>query len=164
MSTDRDALLAELSAVAREASGRALVVHQAIADRFGLGASDLKCLDLARAEPDLTAGRIADATGLSAAAVTALLDRLERAGFIERVRGQADRRKVHVRSTGRHEAAMAAAFGELAAGFGETAAAFSDDQLRAYIAVQSAFNQAAISVAKAMGGSGAPSSGAQDSM
>ncbi|MEY9855570.1 DNA-binding MarR family transcriptional regulator [Catenulispora sp. GAS73] len=152
MSTDRDALLADLAAVAREASGRALVLHQAIADRFGLGASDLKCLDLARAEPDLTAGRIADATGLSAAAVTALLDRLERAGFVERVRGTEDRRKVHVRSTGRHEAALRAAYGQLAEGFEAVATAFSDEQLRAYIAVQRAFSEASVAVAKALSG------------
>lgn len=66
----------------------------------------VKCLDLARGEPDLAAGRIAAATGLSASAVTSVLDRLERAGFIERVRDPADRRKVRVRSTGRHEAAL----------------------------------------------------------
>ncbi|MEV1200372.1 hypothetical protein [Microbispora rosea] len=35
----------------RENAGRGLVLHQAIADRFGLGPTDLKCLDLARHEP-----------------------------------------------------------------------------------------------------------------
>ncbi|WP_323746767.1 MarR family transcriptional regulator [Catenulispora pinisilvae] len=127
-----------------------------VADRalFGLGASDIKCLDLARAEPDLTAGRIAGVTGLSAAAVTALLDRLERAGFIERVRGTDDRRKVHVRSTGRHEAAVNALYGEVAQGFAAVAAGLSDEQVRAYIAVQGAFNRAALDVAKSIGSAG----------
>ena len=90
---DRDELLAEMAQVSREGASRALMLHQAVADRFGLGPSDIKCLDLARDEPDLTAGRLAEATGLSASAVTSVLDRLERAGFIERVRGTEDRRE-----------------------------------------------------------------------
>ena len=87
-----------------------MVLHQAIADRFGLGASDLKCLDLARRERPLTAGRLAELTRMSTSAVTAMLDRLERAGFIERERDTSDRRRVYVVSTGRHEADVAEAF------------------------------------------------------
>ena len=70
---DRDELLAQMAQVSREGASRALMLHQAVADRFGLGPSDIKCLDLARDEPDLTAGRIAEATGLSASAVTSCL-------------------------------------------------------------------------------------------
>ncbi|HEY6497617.1 MAG TPA: MarR family transcriptional regulator [Trebonia sp.] len=150
MSMDRDGLLAELATVSREAASRALMLHQAVADRFGLGPSDIKCLDLARDEPDLTAGRLAEATGLSASAVTSVLDRLERAGFIERVRDASDRRKVHVRSTGRHEAAVGAVFGEVAAGFDTTAARYSDEQLRAYIEVQTEFNRTALDLTRSI--------------
>jgi DNA-binding MarR family transcriptional regulator len=91
----------------RDQASRVLVVHQAIADRFDLGPSDLKA---SRGGPALTAGRIADATGLSNSAVTALLDRLERQGFIERRRDGADRRRVAVVSTGKHEQELARAF------------------------------------------------------
>ena len=97
-------LLAAMDQLLRDQASRVLVVHQAIADRFDLGPSDLKAVDLAsRGGPALTAGRIADATGLSNSAVTALLDRLERQGFIERRRDGADRRRVTVVSTGKHE-------------------------------------------------------------
>ena len=40
---DRDELLAELAQVSREGASRALMLHQAVADRFGLGPSDIKC-------------------------------------------------------------------------------------------------------------------------
>src|SRR6201996_5277661 len=110
---DRDELLAQRARVSREGASRALMLHQAVADRFGLGPSDIKCLDLARDEPDLTAGRIAAVTGLSASAAPPVLDRLERAGLIERVRDTADRRKVRVRSTGRREAALGDVFTEV---------------------------------------------------
>jgi DNA-binding MarR family transcriptional regulator len=97
----------------RDQAARVLVVHQAIADRFGLGPSDLKAVDLASRAGEagpLTAGQMAEATGLSNSAVTALLDRLERQGFIERRRDLADRRRVVVVSTGKREQEVALAF------------------------------------------------------
>lgn len=96
-------------------SGLAIVLHQSVAERFGLNPTDLKCLDIAAREPDLTAGRIAEVTGMSTSAVTALLDRLERRGFVERHRDAGDRRRVYVRSTGRHERELVAMYAPLAA-------------------------------------------------
>ena len=107
-------LLDAIDQALRDQASRVLVVHQAIADRFGLGPSDLKAVDLAsrsdRGGQPLTAGQIAEATGLSNSAVTSLLDRLERQGFIERRRDPADRRRVTVVSTGKREAELALAF------------------------------------------------------
>jgi DNA-binding MarR family transcriptional regulator len=45
----------------------------------------------------LTAGDLARATGLTTGAVTGILDRLEKAGLVERYRNAIDRRKVFVR-------------------------------------------------------------------
>ncbi|MFB9904640.1 MarR family winged helix-turn-helix transcriptional regulator [Allokutzneria oryzae] len=112
-SSSRAELLAEMEGVMRDNASRGLLMHQAIADRFGLGPTDIKCLDLARDEENLTAGRLAEITGLSTSAVTALLDRLEKADFIERRRDPSDRRRVFVVSTGRREAETARAFAPL---------------------------------------------------
>jgi DNA-binding MarR family transcriptional regulator len=71
--------------------------HQAVAQRLGLNVTDLKCLDLARGETRLTPGRLAELTGLTTAAVTTILDRLEHAGFVQRERDPKDRRKILVR-------------------------------------------------------------------
>ena len=150
MSTVRETLMAELAEVSREGASRSLMLHQAVADRFGLGPSDLKCLDLARDEPDLTAGRLAAATGLSASAVTSVLDRLERAGLIERVRDTDDRRKVRIRSTGRHEAALRAIFAEVTETFGKVAARHPDEHLRAFISIMGEFNRAALDLARSI--------------
>ncbi|MCC3776550.1 MarR family transcriptional regulator [Streptomyces sp. UNOB3_S3] len=115
MSTEnRSELITSLMKAMRDQAGRGLMLHGAIAERFGLNFTDLKCLDLARHEKELTAGRIAAATGLSTSAVTAVLDRLERRGFIERRRSTTDRRKVVVAATGQHDAEMQEVF----AGFG----------------------------------------------
>lgn len=70
----------------------------AVGRALGLGPADLRCLDWLVDGPR-TAGVLATATGLRPAATTALIDRLEARGLVERVRDEADRRKVLVRMT-----------------------------------------------------------------
>lgn len=90
--------IGDLLAQGREMSARIILFHQTLAARFGLNATDHKCLDLARNEPEITAGRLAEVTGLTTGAITAALDRLERAGFVCRERHPTDRRKVVIRA------------------------------------------------------------------
>jgi DNA-binding MarR family transcriptional regulator len=74
-------------------------LHQeAIADSLGLNVTDLRCIGIVWAEPGLTPGRLAEATGLTTGAVTGVLDRLERAGWITRALDPDDRRRtlIHV--------------------------------------------------------------------
>ncbi|HVW41324.1 MAG TPA: MarR family transcriptional regulator [Amycolatopsis sp.] len=90
-------VLRRFGELGRESSTLAVLRHARIAEQMGLSATDHKALDLAsRAEGPLTAGRIAQLTGLSTGAVTGVIDRLERAGFVRRVRDEQDRRKVLV--------------------------------------------------------------------
>ena len=70
----------------------------AVGRALGLGPTDLRCLDWLADGPK-TAGVLATATGLRPAATTALLDRLEAKGLVERVRDESDRRRVLVRMT-----------------------------------------------------------------
>src|SRR3989440_9212563 len=93
---DRGELIDRLQEVLRDNGSRGMLLHQAVAERYGLNPTDLKCLDLARSEENLTAGRLAEITGMSTSAITAVLDRMERAGFLERVRDPRDRRRVIV--------------------------------------------------------------------
>jgi DNA-binding MarR family transcriptional regulator len=143
MSTDRNTLVTEISELMRDNASLGVVLHQAIADRFGLGPSDLKCLDLARRERPLTAGRLAELTRMSTSAVTAMLDRLERAGFIERQRDASDRRRVYVHSTGRHEADLADAFRPLDEAMRGLLAGQGDAQLEFLAGFIADLNQAA---------------------
>ena len=68
------------------------------AQRNGMHPTDVRALialmDAARAGEEMTAGRLGAALGLNSAGTTALVDRLERAGHVRRVRGEADRRRV----------------------------------------------------------------------
>jgi DNA-binding MarR family transcriptional regulator len=70
----------------------------AVGRALDLGPADLRCLDWLVDGPK-TAGALATATGLRPAATTALIDRLEARGLVERVRDESDRRRVLVRMT-----------------------------------------------------------------
>jgi DNA-binding MarR family transcriptional regulator len=72
---------------------------QAVADALGLNRTDLRCVDVVDREGPVPAGRLAEATGLTTAAITTVLDRLERAGYARRVRDPKDRRRVLVELT-----------------------------------------------------------------
>jgi DNA-binding MarR family transcriptional regulator len=74
---------------------KAFLHHTAIAERLGLNASDLKALQLLGGE-SLSPRELGEKIGLTGAAVTTLLDRLEQAGYAARERGHQDRRRVTV--------------------------------------------------------------------
>jgi DNA-binding MarR family transcriptional regulator len=69
---------------------------QAVADRLGMGATDFSCLTVLLVEGPAPAGRLAQRTGLTTGAITGLIDRLERAGWVRRVADPTDRRRVIV--------------------------------------------------------------------
>jgi len=75
---------------------RSVAYDEALAEHLGLNATDLRCLLLVIAQPGLTPGRLAELSGLTTGAVTGVLDRLEKAGFVERHPDPADRRSVTV--------------------------------------------------------------------
>jgi DNA-binding MarR family transcriptional regulator len=66
----------------------------AAAERLGVGATDFDALVLLDSAGPLAAGRIAEAMAITTGAVTGLIDRLERAGCVQRTRHDADRRQV----------------------------------------------------------------------
>jgi DNA-binding MarR family transcriptional regulator len=68
-------------------------------ERLGINRTDLRCLNIVENHGSMTAGRLAELSGLTTAAVTSVLDRLERAGYARRVREQEDRRQVLVEVT-----------------------------------------------------------------
>lgn len=68
--------------------------HAAVAARLGLSASEERALDLLEQNGPLTAGQLAEKSGLAPASVTGLVDRLQRKGFARRVPHPHDQRRV----------------------------------------------------------------------
>ena len=74
-----------------------VATHEAVAERLGINSTDLRCLVLASTETGLQPTRLAELAGLTTGAITGVLDRLERAGFVRREPDPADRRRLRVR-------------------------------------------------------------------
>jgi DNA-binding MarR family transcriptional regulator len=93
----RRALVAEVGRAVRRMGAQSVVTSQIVAARFGLHTTDLEVLDHIYLGRDLMPSDLARRTGLSPGSVTAVLDRLVRAGYIERQPDAGDRRRVRVR-------------------------------------------------------------------
>jgi len=74
------------------------VLHmQALAAHLGLNSTDLQCLNLLSLNGSMTPSRLAEAMTISkGGATTAMVDRLEKAGYVRRTRDPRDRRQVHI--------------------------------------------------------------------
>jgi DNA-binding MarR family transcriptional regulator len=69
-------------------------------EALGINRTDAQCLNIVDNEGGrITAGRLSELSGLTTAAVTAVLDRLEAKGYARRVRDESDRRRVLVELT-----------------------------------------------------------------
>lgn len=107
----------EIGLLLRRLSIELDAVGARFAELHGLGRTDVRALvaimDAARGGAALTAGGLGAAVDLSSASVTALVDRLERAGHVRRVRDPGDRRRVVLEMSESAMAAGAAFFGGL---------------------------------------------------
>src|SRR5690242_488989 len=92
----REALLALLAQVGRANSDATVLFHSARARSLGLNPTDYKALGVLDRLGAMSAGEIAERTGLASASVTELIDRLERKGFVRRASDSADRRRTMI--------------------------------------------------------------------
>lgn len=92
-------LIAELVHLARAHEAATNAFDEVAYGKLGINRTDGRCLDIVGNQGPMTAGRLAELSGLTTAAVTAVLDRLERAGYARRVRDERDRRQVIVELT-----------------------------------------------------------------
>jgi DNA-binding MarR family transcriptional regulator len=125
----RAELSAELTEQVREQQIAYDRFHDAVAAYLGINRTDLRCLDLIDLRGKQTPGEISQVTGLTTGAVTAMLDRLERAGYIQRARDSSDRRRVLVELTDLARKRGAEVYQPFATQAGPMFARFSVDQL-----------------------------------
>jgi DNA-binding MarR family transcriptional regulator len=93
---DKSELVSALVETMRDLSTATILFHQAVADRLAMNVTDHKCAGILAQSGPITAGELAARTGLTTGAITGVIDRLEKAGFVRRVRDAGDRRRVIV--------------------------------------------------------------------
>jgi DNA-binding MarR family transcriptional regulator len=99
--------------VSREMAARTAQFQEAIAARLGLTPSDHRCLELVdrySEEGPITAGKLSELTGLTTGAITGVIDRLERAGYVRREKSAEDRRQVNIKKVPERTEAVGALF------------------------------------------------------
>ncbi len=93
---------------------RTVAFDEALAEHLGLNPTDLRCLELVIAAPGLTPSRLAELAGVTSGAVTGVVDRLERAGYVTRRPDPSDRRSVTIAPVPARADEVVAAIGPLA--------------------------------------------------
>jgi DNA-binding MarR family transcriptional regulator len=100
MSRDRRKTLQETLGAEVRAYQRAVdAFDESVAELLGINRTDMRCLDVLLERGEATPGQLAEAVGLTSGSVTAMLDRLERTGFVQRAPDATDRRRFVVRPT-----------------------------------------------------------------
>lgn len=130
MNSGRKELILAVKRAGREHSSANVRLLNVIGAQVGLSINDEKTLDILNQLGPLTAGAIAEQTGLATPSVTALIDRLEKKGFVQRVRDPEDRRRVIVTLNPQRFAELYALFGAFVHSMDEMLSPFSEEQLR----------------------------------
>ncbi len=115
-----------------ELSTAVVLFHEAVARRLGLSAADHKALGYIAREGPLPIGALATAMSFRPSAATAMVDRLERAGYVRRVPDPGDRRRVLIEADPGRRPDLAAVFADLTADM-ESFIQRYDDRERAVI-------------------------------
>jgi len=94
-------LIEEVASAMRALQRAVDAYDELVASRLGINRSDLRCLDLLHQMGTMTAGQLAAGSRLTSGAATRMIDRLEQAGYVRRLRDGGDRRRVLVELTPR---------------------------------------------------------------
>ena len=131
---ERSQLIEAVAAEGRRMSSRTLLFHSAVTDRLGLNPSDHKCAEFVFNEPaGMTAGRLAELTGLSTGAITGVVDRLERVGFVKRSHDPSDRRRVVIVPTPERAPDLGRYFAPMRGAVADVTSKYSDAELRVIV-------------------------------
>jgi DNA-binding MarR family transcriptional regulator len=124
----------------RQTGSTLQLLGQVAAERIGVNATDLNCLNIVALTGPMAAGDLARQTGLTTASITGVLDRLEEGGFVRRERDPKDRRRVIVNlNPGPALREIGPTFGPLVMAWRAAAASYSDEELGLLLGFQQRF-------------------------
>ena len=107
-----------------------VLLHHATASKAGLNVTDAQCVSALVLDGPQTPGQLAQLLGITTGgAITAVIDRLERAGYVKRTRDPDDRRRVIVELVEDNVAEFGRYFEPISRAFRERLGAYSDEEL-----------------------------------
>lgn len=121
----------KLGELTRRFSSATVLFHHAMADHLGLGPTDHKCLELLFRHQGLTGSKLAAMTGLTTGAITGVVNRLERAGYVRRLPDPDDGRRQILQLVAERVDQVSAAFAEFGADNDELIAGMSPAEVAA---------------------------------
>lgn len=127
--TRRAELLRELMLEHPRSTGTAMRLATAVADQVGMPPTDLICLNLLASAGTAAPSWLAERLGMTTSAVTKMLDRLERTGYLSRTDDPTDRRKIIVRPDIDRIMALSSYFEPMWERMNEVIARYTDEQL-----------------------------------
>jgi DNA-binding MarR family transcriptional regulator len=124
----------------RELSNAVIFFHEAVAAHLGISAAEWKCIGLLEQNGPLAASRLAELSSFTTGAITGIVDRLERAGYVCRQAHPTDRRSVIVMllNVRRVREIVEPVFQSLMKGMAQLASRFSAEELSAIALFMSA--------------------------
>jgi DNA-binding MarR family transcriptional regulator len=126
---DRSSLLAALNWESRRTSVFFGLLNRAVAARLGIHVTDVEALGVLGVVGSTSPTHLAGLLGMGTGTVTLVIDRLERAGFVRRVRAGTDRRSVSVEVTEGRQQEMAALYAPLLEAARTISSTYSDRDL-----------------------------------
>ncbi|WP_344280089.1 MarR family winged helix-turn-helix transcriptional regulator [Actinomadura napierensis] len=127
---DRERMMAELQQGMQRSTMFTVLLHHATASKAGMNVTDAQCVNALTLDGPQTPGRLAELMGITTGgAITAVIDRLEKAGYVKRTRDPDDRRRVIVELVPENVARFGEYFEPIARVFRERLASYTDDQV-----------------------------------
>ncbi|WP_141581434.1 MarR family winged helix-turn-helix transcriptional regulator [Actinomadura sp. WMMA1423] len=131
MSTpERDRMAGELQMAMQRSTMFTVLLHHATASKAGMNVTDAQCVNALTLDGPQTPGQLAHLMGITTGgAITAVIDRLERAGYVRRTRDPDDRRRVIVELVEENVAQFARYFEPIGRAFRDRLGTYTDDQI-----------------------------------
>ncbi|MEW5552591.1 MarR family transcriptional regulator [Peribacillus frigoritolerans] len=132
MSSDNrvnSALLESLTHRLQRYGMRSVLFQQNMAQKIGVSHTDLKSAEILNETGSITAGELSKITGLSTGSVTALINRLEKSGYVKRERDQLDGRKVMIMPIPERQEQIKSHYQSLSMATKELCSAYNEQEL-----------------------------------
>ncbi|WHY57002.1 MarR family winged helix-turn-helix transcriptional regulator [Peribacillus simplex] len=123
------ALLESLTHRLQRYGMRSVLFQQNMAQKIGVSHTDLKSAEILNETGPITAGELSKITGLSTGSVTALINRLERSGYVKRERDQLDGRRVMIAPIPERQEQIKSHYQSLSMATKELCSAYNEQEL-----------------------------------